>query len=206
MRDGSAQPHPPDAERHVWLAIWRARLRRAGFSIVNKKDKSKLPDRKHPVHMPPVERHNQPVILFVTLAVKPRGNFLASQSFHLIFVDACRDADAWRVGRYVIMPDHVHLFCAPNRYPCVSVLHWTRFLKERITKRLNESIMEGEAAPSRKADRRWKWQPDCWDTQMRSSDHYHEKWLYARDNPVRAELVDNVDQWPFQGELNLLRW
>jgi len=52
----------------------------------------------------------------------------------------------------------------------------------------------------------WKWQSDCWDTQIRSGTHYHEKWEYVRLNPVRKELVEESDDWPWQGELNVLRW
>ncbi len=41
---------------------------------------------------------------------------------------------------------------------------------------------------------------------MRSGEKYHEKWLYVRENPVRAGLVGDVEHWVFQGELNVLRW
>ena len=53
-----------------------------------------LPQRKRPAHVPPVERNNAPVILFVTLTVQPRGDHLASDMFHTVFLEACRDADA----------------------------------------------------------------------------------------------------------------
>ena len=169
-------------------------------------NQTELPQRKRPAHVPPVERHDRPVILFVTLTVQPRGNYLASDLFHAVFLDACRDADAWLVGRYVIMPDHVHLFCAPAQCPTVDVRRWTQYLKERITKRLVAERL-GAASPSKaEAARNWRWQPDCWDTQMRNGEHYHEKWLYVRENPVRSGLVEIADQWAFQGELNVLRW
>ncbi len=161
---------------------------------------SDQPQRKRPTHVPPVERHNMPIILFVTLTVQPRGNHLASDLFHAVFLEACRDADAWLVGRYVIMPDHVHLFCAPARWPPVGIRRWTQYLKERITKRL------GVASPAKnEPPRGWRWQSDCWDTQVRSGEHYHEKWLYVRDNPVRSGGVDRAEQWAYQGELNVLR-
>lgn len=41
---------------------------------------------------------------------------------------------------------------------------------------------------------------------MRNGDQYHEKWLYVRENPVRAGLVTDADEWPFQGDINVLRW
>ncbi len=50
------------------------------------------------------------------------------------------------------------------------------------------------------------WQLDFWDTQLRKSTHYDEKWEYVSQNPVRAGLVRAPDDWPYQGELNELRW
>lgn len=206
-----------------------------------------LPTRKHPAHMPPVERHNMPVILFVTLSVQPRGSFLANTVTHAALLEACRDADAWNVGRYVIMPDHVHLFCAPARWPRVPIQRWAAYLKERLTKRL-KATLEGETAASRSteevgwpngedgsaqlrppaahrgfagtAGRRtavaqssktsvalpWRWQPDCWDTQMRNVEHFRERWEYVRQNPVRAGLVARPDDWPWQGEMHVVGW
>ena len=52
----------------------------------------------------------------------------------------------------------------------------------------------------------FRWQTDCWDTQLRSAEHYHERWEYVRLNPVRKELVNRVEDWPWQGELDVLRW
>jgi putative transposase len=165
---------------------------------------TELPQRKRLAHPPPVERNDRPVILFVTLAVQPRGDFLATDLFLSAFLGACSDADAWLVGRYVIMPDHVHLFCAPARWPTVEIRKWVRYLKERITKRLGRR-RRGSASPSRDVAT-WHWQPDFWDTQMRNGDQYHEKWLYVRENPVRAALVGDAERWSFQGELNVLLW
>ncbi|HPB10942.1 MAG TPA: hypothetical protein PLU38_09705 [Kiritimatiellia bacterium] len=154
------------------------------------------PRRKHPAHMVPVERQNRNILLFVTCAIHPRGHFLATPDFHAVFLDACRRADAWRTGRYVIMPDHVHFFCTPARFPAVALRAWLRFLKERITKQLG--------ATHQSAGKPWRWQADAWDTQIRDGEHYHEKWLYVLNNPVRAGLVGKPDQWPFQGEVNTL--
>jgi len=63
--------------------------------------------------------------------------------------------------------------------------------------------MEGEPAASRLL---WKWQADCWDTQLRSAEHYHERWEYVRLNPVRKGLVARAEDWPWLGELGVLRW
>ena len=45
------------------------------------------------------------------------------------------------------------------------------------------------------------WQRGFFDHVIRSSESYSQKWEYVRDNPVRAGLVQEADEWPFQGEL-----
>ena len=50
------------------------------------------------------------------------------------------------------------------------------------------------------------WQRDCWDRQLRTGESYAQKWEYVRNNPVRKGLVANADDWPYQGELNVLEW
>ena len=35
---------------------------------------------------------------------------------------------------------------------------------------------------------------------MRDDESYTEKWIYVRENPVRAGLVARADDWPYQGE------
>ena len=36
---------------------------------------------------------------------------------------------------------------------------------------------------------------------IRHSESYAEKWEYVRQNPVRAGLVTNADDWRWQGEI-----
>ncbi len=50
------------------------------------------------------------------------------------------------------------------------------------------------------------WQRHHWDRQLRRRESYDEKWKYVCGNPVRHSLVENERTWPFQGELNKLRW
>ena len=171
-------------------------------------NKTTLKHRKHPAHKIPLDRHNQAIILFVTIAVQPRGNHLANRIFHKAFCSACVEAYKWSIGKYVIMPDHVHFFCAPATDPRINLIRWVRYLKERITKQLGKTpdkkkYLQSNNMPSTWL---WKWQPDCWDTQIRDAKHYHEKWMYVQQNPVRAGLVTTPEEWFFQGEINVLRW
>lgn len=91
------------------------------------------------------------------------------------------------------MPDHLHFFCAPTGRDC-SLEKWMRFWKSQLTK----------AWPV--AAEKPVLQRDHWDRQLRSEESYDEKWAYVRQNPVRAGLVTDPAAWPYQGELNELRW
>ena len=48
--------------------------------------------------------------------------------------DVWREAGKWTVGRYVLMPDHAHPFCAPHDvdFPLDA---WVRFWKGQFTRR-----------------------------------------------------------------------
>ena len=49
------------------------------------------------------------------------------------------------------------------------------------------------------------WQEEFFDHVLRSAESYGEKWNYVRNNPVRAGLVANADNWSWQGEVEELR-
>jgi putative transposase len=145
------------------------------------------------VHQPIVEPHNRSVIVFVTVCTKDRQRLLANESTHEVLRQAWTQADHWLVGRYVVMPDHVHLFCAPGILPVKPVNNWVRHWKTAVSKATG--AREGAF-----------WQTDFWDTQLRRHESYDAKWDYVRNNPVRAKLANKPEDWPYQGELNLLRW
>jgi REP element-mobilizing transposase RayT len=94
-----------------------------------------LPDRRRPSHHAPVERFNEPLIVQVNVCTSDRRAVLACPEGHALCRDVWHAADSWRVGQYVIMPDHIHLFCAPGRVPAPSLKQWVEFWKSRIASR-----------------------------------------------------------------------
>ena len=148
--------------------------------------------RSHPAHTPPVDRHNRPTILHVTVVVRGSRPILCSESVHDALRGSWEKASQWLVGSYVIMPEHVHLFCAPGTMLPVSVRHCCGYWK-RLAGQSHSAL--GKV-----------WLPDCWDTQMRNAEHYRRKAEYVRENPVRRRLVAHADCWPFQGAMADLKW
>jgi len=151
-----------------------------------------IKERKRPAHHPPIERCGEPVIIFLTVCSKDRKRVLAEDSIHTSLHQAWSEAGQWCVGHYLIMPDHIHLFCSPASRESESVVRWCGYWKRLVSK------SHVHLQPL--------WQKDCWDTQLRSSRHYGEKWEYVRQNPVRAGLVEDADEWPYHGCLTELRW
>jgi putative transposase len=150
--------------------------------------------RKHPAHHPTLERHNRPIIVFVSVCTKDRRKILANQTIHHWLREAWQVNTSWLVGKYIIMPDHIHFFCAPGEREAIGVAEWTKFWKSHAAR----FWPYASQAPV--------WQRECWDTQLRNHESYGDKWQYVAQNPVRAGLVQAAEEWPYQGELNILRW
>ena len=149
-----------------------------------------LKQRKHPARGVFIE-FGKANIVFLTVCTKNRTPWLVHPSVHSSLVAIWSDATAWAVGKYVIMPDHIHLFCAPSDLSC-SLHNWITYWKRMFSRK--------------KIQHAGEWQRDFWDTRLRRHENYSEKWEYVRNNPVRAGLVKNSDEWPYQGMLHLLPW
>jgi REP element-mobilizing transposase RayT len=87
------------------------------------------------------------------------------------------------------MPDHIHLFVA---MPAIGITlsEWIHALRTVVGKKL---LRLGVQKPH--------WQEGFFDHVLRSAESYAQKWEYVRMNPVRAGLVKDPDDWPYQGEM-----
>jgi putative transposase len=151
--------------------------------------------RRHLAHLKAFER--QP-LTFLTVVTAQRDSILANAETHNLLRDLWTQSAAlngWAVGRYVVMPDHVHLFTRPL-CDAVSLARWVQTWKSlssrRITARLNRP------SPI--------WQRDYFDRFLRSAESYSEKWSYVVQNPVRRGLVAQAADWPWQGEICTLQF
>jgi putative transposase len=132
-------------------------------------------------------------ILFCTVCTKDRAAWLTDEAVANTLSNLWRqEARDWIVGRWLLMPDHAHFFCTPSREGCHSVERWTEFWKDRLAKSLH-------LGPGR-------WQRGLFHRRIRSEEHYVEKREYLRQNPVRAGLVGQPDEWPWQGEIERIDW
>jgi REP element-mobilizing transposase RayT len=128
-----------------------------------------------------------PPLYFITFNTRHRRKLLAIEQVHEAFLQFAEEAAAHgvSVGRYVIMPDHIHFFVRGSRDFVLA--QWVRLLKRRLS-----NSIPGRAP---------HWQQGFFDRVIRRCESYSAKWEYVRQNPVRAGLIAEPDHWPWQGEI-----
>ena len=129
--------------------------------------------------------------VFLTVCTEKRAPWLAQpsvqQTLHQIWQE---QATAWLVSDYVLMPDHLHLFCAPHDLK-FTIERWMGFWKDRFAK----------SCPGH-----GPFQDGGFHHRLRDGEGYAEKWQYARENPVRHGLVCRAEDWLFWGRVHEIRW
>ena len=125
----------------------------------------------------------------------------ACAEVHDALVEYCNTAADYHVGvgRYVVMPDHVHLFVGFGAGAGTTLGTWIKGLKRQLDGALLSLGREPAAAPGQKL--RSFWQPGFHDHLLRNDESYAQKWEYVRENPVRAGLSRDAAGWPFAGEI-----
>jgi putative transposase len=132
-----------------------------------------------------------PPLYFVTFCTHSRAKRLASDAVHAALVEFGKRAErdhGIAIGRYVIMPDHIHLFVRGGFDFVLG--RWVGLLKQVLAKASGHSKSRGQT-----------WQEGFFDHVLRNDESYQQKWIYVRDNPVRARLAESSDDWPYQGEI-----
>jgi putative transposase len=134
----------------------------------------------------------QPNIFFVTVNAKDAVPLMANTTVQKSLVDIWQNkAIAWSVGYYLIMPDHVHFFCAPYDLR-FDIDRWVEFWKSQFSRRHLEQA--------------WSWQRKSFHHRLRNRIEYEDKLTYVRENPLRKQLVSRPDEWPYQGRIHDIRW
>ena len=146
---------------------------------------------RHPVRLEHLFTALRP-FYFVTLNTSKRGRLLTHPEIHHAFRAFCRRGHEQHdvaVGRYVLMPDHIHLFVAVPPTG-ITLSKWIQALRSVLGKEL---LRIGFQKPH--------WQEGFFDHLLRNSESYAQKWEYVRMNPVRAGLCREPDDWAYRGEI-----
>jgi REP element-mobilizing transposase RayT len=138
--------------------------------------------------------HVENPLYFVTFCTDSRKELLACEPVHEAFRGFCIAAMDRQVfvGRYILMPDHVHLFVRVPP-PSQSLSKWIKSLKNTLSAVLRHL---GSRAPH--------WQKGFFDHVLRSRESDSQKWRYIVENSMRKQLAAALDDWPYQGEICVL--
>ncbi len=145
-------------------------------------------NRRHPPHLPSLESATP--TLFVTVCTRDRRKILANAMAHSLLREAWNAYSDFSVGRYVILPDHIHFFVDDSDLAPYSLGRWVGAWKAYVSRRWPNETEKPI------------WQRNFWDRQMWSDHSCDVKWLYVRNNPVRHGLAERPEDWPFQGVMN----
>lgn len=141
-------------------------------------------------------------LYFVTFNTLFRRPLLAHEVIHAEFRNYAGEGMALHAGtgRYVLMPDHLHLFIRIG--PDMTLSRWVGGLKQHLGKALRQLGHEPITRPGLKLNSFW--QPGFFDHRLRRNESYAQKWEYVGHNPVRAGLVQRPEDWPYQGEIHVI--
>ena len=129
--------------------------------------------------------------VFLTVCTKNRERWLAQSSVQRALHEIWEHkATAWLVSDYLLMPDHLHLFCAPRDLK-FTVERWIAFWKDRFAKTHADV---------------GTFQPGGFHHRLRDGENYAQKWQYVRENPVRLGLVEKPEDWPHFGRVHDIRF
>jgi REP element-mobilizing transposase RayT len=136
-------------------------------------------------------------VYFVTTCTQDRRPLLARDAVSRILIaewQQTRSRHGWGIGRYVIMPDHVHFFAA--EMPVAGTDGQVRSLSDFIGRWKEWTAKAVVRAGIATAP---VWQEGFFDHMLRDGESYAEKWSYVRANPVRKNLARQPEDWPYQG-------
>ncbi len=95
------------------------------------------------------------------------------------------DQTKYRLAAWTIMPNHVHLLCAPaTGHNLAEIMH---SLKSYTSSQANKTL-------GRKGR---FWQKEYFDRYIRNARHFAKVLAYIENNPVKARLCEKAEDWDF---------
>jgi putative transposase len=127
-------------------------------------------------------------VYFLTWRCRP-GNMLSPLECGIVIAALCHwDRVKWKIFTAVVLPDHVHALAqllphpGGGAYHLAEILHSVKsFTSHRI---VGSRGIKGSL-----------WQDERYDRIVRDEAEFLEKWNYIRNNPVKAGLADNPENY-----------
>ena len=125
---------------------------------------------------------DQTVTYFITICVGGRRPVLNNPEIFGAILKICDLHEQWKTVAAVVMPDHFHALVRPVANRDAKITQYSAGLK-RFVRRETKAT--------------WKWQDGVFDRLLRRDESAESKWIYMRENPVRAGLVRRWEDWPY---------
>lgn len=119
---------------------------------------------------------------FITICCQRRGvNQLCKPGVAEVLFETARQyhtSQQWYLRLILLMPDHLHMLVGISG-----------------DSNLSKLIRDFKRIAARKG--KIEWQRNFFDHRLRHDDSETEKFEYIRQNPVRARLIREIDEWPY---------
>lgn len=119
----------------------------------------------------------------ISLCDNPNGNVIRT-AFHFY------DGNLYDLHAYCIMPNHIHLLIRPFTED-----DGVQVKLSEIVKRLKSYTSREIGKLNNSTGKLWR--ADYFDRQIRNESDYYYSVKYILNNPVKAGLIDNPDDWRF---------
>lgn len=152
-------------------------------------------------------------IYYITTVIFNRLPILTTPSFVLPILDSLnfyKFKHKVKLLGYVIMPDHLHLLIWPYGESSISdfMRDFKKFTSSRIIRqaevenRQDLLIAFGKAGEETGRSEHKVWQDSFWDKIVYTEKFLRQKLNYIHRNPVRAQLVEALDVYPYSSYRN----
>ena len=102
------------------------------------------------------------------------------------------DGQRYRLLGWVIMPNHVHvLIQSLPGYRLPDVIHSWKSFTANAANRVRQQTGDF-------------WQPEYFDRYIRDADHFDNALRYIHENPLKAGLVTQPEDWPFSSAARIV--
>ena len=137
------------------------------------------------IRLPREAYADQRTSFHVTIKTHPEVATLSAPVRSAVWEVVVEQATAARIHLLAacLMPDHLHLLLRPGDEDLI------RFLKVFKSWTTRKAWGAGHRGPL--------WQPGMWDRTIRGGDDFEVTLRYVVENPLRAGLIDEAEDWPW---------
>lgn len=138
---------------------------------------------------------------FFTVVTHRRRRFLCDADVRVALREAIsqvRSHDPFRIDAWVLLPDHLHAIWTLPPDDARFALRWQQ-IKRLVTLRCGERLHQTAWMNKSRTRHREStlWQRRYWEHQIRNDLDIERHMDYLHYNPVKHELVKQVNDWPY---------